>query len=145
MTRVRFHSLCHANLTYTTHYSSDCDDGDVRLVGGATSEEGRVEFCYNNDWGTVCDDLWDSSDASVVCRQLGFSTAGATAFSRAEFGQGTGPIWLDDVRCVGTESRLANCPAHSIGDHNCAHGEDAGVRCMPGMLQTSFWRQKIWA
>ena len=54
---------------------------------------------------------------------------GVTAVSRAGFGQGTGQIWLDDVACTGTESRLIDCPANSLGSHNCAHSEDAGVRC----------------
>ena len=53
----------------------------------------------------------------------------ATALSRAAFGQGTGPIYLDDLRCTGTEATLFDCPFDPT--HNCNHFEDAGVRCLP--------------
>ena len=53
-----------------------CTQGALRLIGGSVSTEGRVEFCNNNEWGTVCDDFWGTNDAVVVCRQLGLSTTG---------------------------------------------------------------------
>ena len=55
--------------------------------------------------------------------------AGATAFGVARFGQGSGLIFLDEVQCVGFESRLRECPANPIGGHDCDHSEDAGVQC----------------
>ena len=97
--------------------------------------EGRVEVCVNNTWGTVCDDSWDTADAQVVCRQLGYPTKSTVAFKNAYFGQGNGFIYMDDVRCYGTESSLFSCVYYSNLD--CHHYEDAGVRC-GGKFSTVF-------
>ena len=105
-----------------------CATGQIRLQGGSATR-GRVEICNNNVWGTVCDDLWGTPDAQVACRQLGHSTTGATALRLAQVPDGTGQIWLDNVQCRGTETRLIDCPANNVGIHNCVHIEDAGVSC----------------
>ncbi|XP_071378496.1 HHIP-like protein 1 [Centroberyx affinis] len=106
-------------------------NGAVRLVGDeqGRSDRGRVEIYANGEWGTVCDDLWTTKNAAVVCRQLGFRYA-LKAAKHSEFGEGKDlRILLDDVQCDGTESSLLDCKHTGVGTHNCAHYEDAGVIC----------------
>uniref|UniRef100_A0A4W6BNI6 Soluble scavenger receptor cysteine-rich domain-containing protein SSC5D n=1 Tax=Lates calcarifer TaxID=8187 RepID=A0A4W6BNI6_LATCA len=117
-------SCCHELLT--NHFHNVLCLG-VRLVG-STRCSGRVEIYHNKTWGTVCDDSWDFSDAEVVCRELGCGTALSAPHS-AHFGEGTGQIWLDEVKCSGTETSLTECQHGGFGTHNCQHNEDAGVVC----------------
>ncbi|XP_078702578.1 scavenger receptor cysteine-rich domain-containing group B protein-like [Branchiostoma floridae x Branchiostoma belcheri] len=105
-------------------------DVSVRLTGGQSPSEGRVEVRPGNgDWGTVCDDGFDDRDAEVVCRQLGYPSGVATV--GGVFPEGTGNIWLEDLSCSGNESSVADCEISRWGDHDCSHKEDAGVICVP--------------
>ncbi|XP_066304382.1 fibrinogen C domain-containing protein 1-A-like [Branchiostoma lanceolatum] len=103
-------------------------DSCIRLVGGNTSAEGRVEVLHYGEWGTICNDRWGAEDAQVVCRQLGYRYARPVSSQRS-FGRGGGHIWMDQVACTGNESRLTECPHNGWGDHDCAHDEDASVSC----------------
>ena len=118
-------------ITYTPNIETCLNSvPQVRLVGGNGVNTGRVEVDYNNTWGTVCDDGWNLNDAAVVCKELGFPGAISSSCCAA-FGQGTGPIWLDDVQCTGSERSLSTCahPGWGIHVHSCSHVEDAGVYC----------------
>ncbi|NWW93372.1 LOXL3 oxidase, partial [Rhynochetos jubatus] len=100
----------------------------IRLKGGAKIGEGRVEVLKGSEWGTVCDDRWNLLSASVVCRELGFGSA-KEALTGARMGQGTGPIHMTEVQCLGTEKSLWSCPFRNITQEDCKHAEDAAVRC----------------
>uniref|UniRef100_H3BXJ7 SRCR domain-containing protein n=1 Tax=Tetraodon nigroviridis TaxID=99883 RepID=H3BXJ7_TETNG len=108
--------------------SSPAADGVVRLVGGDGPWEGRVEVFHRGDWGTVCDDRWSQQHADVVCRQLGYRGRAEVLLGGA-FGQGVGPILLDDVHCQGSEASLLDCPHGIWGRTDCSHSEDVAVRC----------------
>ena len=110
-------------------------DTPIRLSNGSY---GRVEVYFNGSWGTVCDDSWDINDGNVACRELGYGRANYV-YQSAAFGQGSGPIWMDNVACGGSERRLSNCLFSGWGTHNCAHSEDASVVCsMEGEVWMSF-------
>ena len=101
----------------------------VRLSGGHTPHEGRVELFYNQEWGTICDNGWGITDAEVVCRALDFPGA-ASAQGGAKFGEGTGTIHFDQVQCEGDELSLVKCTRGADGS-SCSHSQDASLTCQP--------------
>ena len=99
----------------------------VRLVGGLTDAEGRVEVNYGGTWGTVCSDLyWGLNDAMVICRMLGYSSVRAL---HIKYGQAVGTIWMSNLACSGSESSISECPHLGWGEASCTHISDAGVTC----------------
>ena len=98
---------------------------DVRLVGGRSQFEGRVEVNRSGEWQTVCDDFWDIREAEVVCRWLGYGYA-ILAIQGAAFGQGSGRQWERIWQCNGNETSLDDC---SSSRSFCSHSEDASVIC----------------
>ena len=121
--------MCSFNACLHVPIDDTVAEGSVRLVGGDTTLEGRVEVFLLGQWGTVCDSNWDFVDAIVVCRQLGNLQA-VEAPRYAAFGAGGGPSWYYRVRCTGTERNLTEC-SKSISNTGsaCSRSRDAGAVC----------------
>ena len=76
-TYISNHNCLHFEDAGVVCGEAQCNETDIRLAGGLDDMEGRVEICLGGSWGTVCDDLWGTSDARVACRQLGLPDTGA--------------------------------------------------------------------
>ncbi|KAM8806074.1 scavenger receptor cysteine-rich domain-containing protein DMBT1-like [Eudromia elegans] len=117
--------------------TSATTDMTLRLVGGDSPCLGRLELFHNGSWGTVCDDGFDLRDAAVACMQLGCGDV-ISVHDSALFGEGAGPVLLDELACTGDETSLAQCSHQGLGVHDCRHKEDAGVVCAgPEVTTTS--------
>ena len=75
-----------------------CRNGDIRVIGGTTALEGRVEVCDSQAWGTVCDDFWSSVDAGVACVQLGYQRSG-NVYVKMQFQQ-AGCLQIAHTGCL---------------------------------------------
>eukprot|EP00057_Strongylocentrotus_purpuratus_P035488 XP_799329.4 PREDICTED: neurotrypsin [Strongylocentrotus purpuratus] len=100
----------------------------ARLVDGSRKSEGRIEVYYQGQWGTVCDNLWTIREASVLCKQLGYTGADELVIA-GRFGQGEGDVLLERVQCTGDEANLFECTHGAIPTTACDHSEDVGVVC----------------
>ncbi|XP_031569217.1 uncharacterized protein LOC116303758 isoform X3 [Actinia tenebrosa] len=105
---------------------SGASEGDIRLTGGRSQKEGRLEIFHRGEWGTVCEDYWSKEDAKVVCNELGFTSVVKVYQS---FGPGTGQVWLHNLQCYGNETSLTQCRHGRWATSPCSHDEDVGLIC----------------
>ncbi|XP_071141697.1 scavenger receptor cysteine-rich domain-containing protein DMBT1-like [Mytilus edulis] len=118
----------HHNCGHNEDVSISCKT-PIRLANGKKATEGRVEVYHNNEWGTICDTSFDSDDAKVVCRMLGYDTSFTEAFGGSVYGQGTGRIMMDNVACTGDEKDIGDCNFSGWRTSVCSHSNDVGVSC----------------
>ncbi|KAM4636442.1 lysyl oxidase homolog 4 [Discoglossus pictus] len=111
-------------------------------LAGRVPNEGRLEVLYSGQWGTVCDDDFNIETAHFICQQMGFEMAMTWAHS-AKYGQGEGPIWLDNLRCNGAENSITECESNGWGITDCKHSEDVGLLCSANRIRVSEQPQVI--
>uniref|UniRef100_A0A4W3GJG2 SRCR domain-containing protein n=1 Tax=Callorhinchus milii TaxID=7868 RepID=A0A4W3GJG2_CALMI len=97
----------------------------LRLESGGSRCDGRVEIYHNGTWGRLLDDSWNISDGDVICRQLNCGSA-ISVYNSSQYGEGTGPVWINNVQCMGTETHIWNCP-HSTVASSSWSSSDVGV------------------
>ncbi|KAI6654684.1 Neurotrypsin-like [Oopsacas minuta] len=104
------------------------------LSASQSFQLGVLQIYQNTEWGSVCNDKWDSLDEKVVCSQLNLTYN--IPYSSLSFLETLGqeslidtPIWLDEVRCEGDERLLIDCPSLPVGIHDCTHAEDVNLMC----------------
>ena len=142
-----FHSYSFPSCVPVISPVRECNDTDVRLVSGQTSHDGQVEICRHGEWGQVCDEAWDTKDAKVVCRQLGYDgcelSCGSITFMTFSIfkppvsttkihhfsSSGLSFYYLDEVDCRGNESMLSDCEHKELSGHGCDLGTVAAVLC----------------
>ncbi|XP_052086344.1 deleted in malignant brain tumors 1 protein-like isoform X15 [Mytilus californianus] len=122
-------SGCRHNYDVGVHCFLSCqteDEGDLRFNSSFAVNKGRLEINYAGEWGTVCDWNFDNVDAAVACRQMGYCSGIKIPSSHVQDGEGT--IWLNQLACTGSESKLLNC-TYNADTSGCRHNYDVGVHC----------------
>ncbi|XP_043558501.1 deleted in malignant brain tumors 1 protein-like isoform X2 [Chiloscyllium plagiosum] len=101
---------------------------ELQLAAGFNNCSGRVEIFINGTWGTVCDDSWDKQDAAVICRHLNCGIP-ISPLEEVLFERGNGTIWIDEIKCKGSELFLWDCQLSVMANHDCEHKEDVNLIC----------------
>ncbi|CAG2232256.1 unnamed protein product [Mytilus edulis] len=134
--RVLLNCTYNNDLLHCSHYkdvgvhcflSCSTEDGDeLRIADGYALNQGRLEINYRGEWGTVCYTKFEDVDAEVACRQLGYCSGIMQPYDLIRDGRNA--IWLTEVKCSGSESKLLNCK-YNTDTLQCSHHHDVGVHC----------------
>ncbi|XP_052233334.1 lysyl oxidase homolog 3-like [Dreissena polymorpha] len=103
-------------------------DKDIRLIGGYSALEGRVEIRIHGVWGTMCSYGFDMNDANVLCRMLHMDLRSLDYYIDGRYGVGRGPIFY--LHCSGSEQSINNCPRSQYNSSGCTHSNDIGLMCV---------------
>ena len=91
-------------------------DISIRLQGSSIPNAGRVEVMYAGIWGAISRTNWDINDATVVCRQLGYQAGAEVALANGVYGPVSGPVWITNLQCSGSEADVMSCFHDGIGN-----------------------------
>lgn len=106
----------------------------IRLLGGTTETEGRLQIKINEEWGTVCNYGWTMKNAALVCQQLGFALNPEDWFLKPSETPSAGTsenVVLSNVQCDDFDLDITKCKAETKGnfEYSCTHENDVGIRC----------------
>ncbi|XP_065835665.1 neurotrypsin-like isoform X2 [Oscarella lobularis] len=108
----------------------------LRLTGTSFSYAGTVEIFHEGRWGAICSNNWNIVDARIFCRQLGYKDV--VMITRNSYhGNGSQPSWMNNVRCLGVEKRIEDCPFDGWYERRCSERESAGAICAPALAPTT--------
>ncbi|XP_053387312.1 neurotrypsin-like [Mercenaria mercenaria] len=100
---------------------------EIQLKNGRRPSEGRVEILVNGTWGTICDTNFASAEATVICKMFGLEYSSFYTKAKHRSGRGNGPIYVDKLNCMGTETHINLC-SYEVSNH-CTHYDDVAVVC----------------
>ncbi|WAR24066.1 NETR-like protein, partial [Mya arenaria] len=106
---------------------------EARIINGTSPYIGRAEIKVNGTWGTICDNGFNSQDTSTACKMLGLK--GADVYSNARYGQGSGPVFIDYLKCSYDTPTLNQCPY--LAYNECSHQRDVSIACYGPTLNIS--------
>jgi deleted-in-malignant-brain-tumors protein 1 len=126
-------------ICYSTRIWNNPSPGSIRLSGGNFSNDGLLEIYCGTEWGTVCDNTFTRSAATVACQQLGYKSYYQYDYNMLLYGTSTQPILLQAINCPTTEIRcLTDCQScdTSVNAH-CVHSDDVTLQCYSDDISNS--------